>query len=244
MPDIVTIAVISAVCFGAGALIMFRLIKRKSINRFSIWSGVKHMKSIGHLSVFKVYTKEIVTGIDHTWGEFGRKYLTWLISEKKMAMIFEFEIDFRYDLRSSDFKITMNDTMNNNGKYLIHMPYCLYEIHITNISFYDEQQSKLLPWLLPELISKFSAGRFSEEDKNRMVVAARENAKTQAIKLIHNIENEVQNSAIATLRALCHSFEVTDPEFRFKTMNEENLTVVRGLAGTQSCLTEIVTPSN
>lgn len=206
---------------GVIAVALFFLLRKPGKRKLSLYYSVEHMKSIGHLSVFKAYTKEIVTEIDHTWGEFGRKYLTWLISEKKMAMIFEFEIDFRYDLRSEGFNVVHHD-----DRYIINMPNCLYELHINNISFYDEQGSKLLPWLLPSLISKFGAGRFTETDKNRIVSAAIENAKKQAVKLITSIESEVQNSAISTIKALCLSFGVKDPEFRFSSMNEKNIRVM------------------
>lgn len=211
---IITLAVTTAVS-------IFFLFRKKNRKDISLHSSVEYMKSIGHLSVFKAYTKEIVTEIDHTWGEFGKKYLTWLISEKKMAMIFEFEIDFRYDLRSEGFNIVRND-----DSYIINMPDCIYELHINNISFYDEQGARLLPWLLPDLISKYGAGRFSETDKNRIVAAAIENAKKQAVKLITSIENDVQSSAISTMNALCFSFGVNDPEFRFSSMNEKHIRVM------------------
>jgi len=214
-----------AVVFAAGvviALVLVFLFRRKRGGKLTLHSSIEYMKSIGHLSVYKAYTREIVTEIDHTWGEFGRKYLTWLISEKKMAMIFEFEIDFRYDLKSADFTIERS----GEGEYVINMPACIYELHINNISFYDEQGARLLPWLLPDLISKYGAGRFSETDKNRMVAAAIENSRKKAIKLITSIEKDVQNSAISTLNALCRSFGVDDPEFRFSMMNENNLKVM------------------
>jgi hypothetical protein len=200
-------------------LIIILLLKKRGGRKLTLHSSVEYMKSIGHLSVFKAYTKEIVTEIDHTWGDFGRKYLNWLISEKKMAMIFEFEIDFRYDLKSADFSINRGE----GGVYLINMPSCIYELHINSISFYDEQGARLLPWLLPDLISKYGAGRFSESDKNRMVNAAIENSRNKAIRLIGNIEKDVQNSAISTLKALCSSFGVNDPQFKFSTINESNL---------------------
>jgi len=139
-----------------------------------------------------------------------------------MAMIFEFEIDFRYDLKSDDFNIIPQD----DNRYIINMPKCIYELHINNISFYDEQGARLLPWLLPDLISKYGAGRFTETDKNRIVSAAIENAKRQAVKLITSIENEVQSSAISTMKALCFSFGVNDPEFKFSAMNEKQIRVM------------------
>jgi Fe-S cluster assembly iron-binding protein IscA len=74
--------------------------------------SLEGMRAVGELSVFKAITKEIVTETDYSFGEFGRKYLRWAFSQKKLAMIFEFQIDFRYDLRSSQFVI-QNDARGN-----------------------------------------------------------------------------------------------------------------------------------
>ena len=49
---------------------------------------------IGELRVYRAYMKEIVTSVDHVWGDIGKKYFSWMLSEKKLAMVFEFEIDF------------------------------------------------------------------------------------------------------------------------------------------------------
>ena len=65
-----------------------------------ISTEISQLKSIGELSVFQVYSKEIVTKTDHAFGSFGKEYLRWLVSEKKLSMIFEFEINFIYDLTS------------------------------------------------------------------------------------------------------------------------------------------------
>ena len=65
-----------------------------------ISTEISQLKSIGELSVFQVYSKEIVTKTDHAFGTFGKEYLRWLVSEKKLSMIFEFEINFIYDLTS------------------------------------------------------------------------------------------------------------------------------------------------
>ena len=61
------------------------------------------------MSALKVITKEIVTETEYSFGEFGRKYLRGALSQKKLAMIFEFQIDFRYKLRSPQVSIVMTD---------------------------------------------------------------------------------------------------------------------------------------
>ena len=128
-----------------------------------------------------------------------------------MAMIFEFVIDFRYNLQSPDFEI--NEA--GSGRYMIAMPSCDYEVHIRDIRFYDEQGSKLFPWLLPDLLNGFLGNGFSEEDKNKLVNAAKNHAEKQALELINNIQSDVQKSAKSTLESISRAFGATEVEFQF-----------------------------
>jgi Protein of unknown function (DUF4230) len=195
-----------------GALIVFALKRGKSRElKTEIHSDIQSLRSIGELSVFKVITKEIVTETDHTFGEFGRKYLSWVLSKKKMAMIFEFEIDFRYDLRRPEFQIHSSDATTA----IIRMPPCFYEVHIRDIHFYDEQKAKLMPWLLPDLLNGFFSDGFSEQDKNRLVAAARAHAQDQAVELINKLQSEVQQSAKTTMLALAKAFKVENVAIEF-----------------------------
>lgn len=215
------VIVIATLVASLAVALLALLRSRRARRGISIHSTIQHMRSIGHLSVFKVYTKEIVTQTDHTWGEFGAKFLSWAISGKKMAMIFEFEIDFRYDLRRPDFRI---EESSERG-YTIVMPPCFHEVHIRNISFYDEQRSRFLPWLLPDLVSGFLGGGFTEADKNRLVAAARGHAETQAAELIGNLQSEVQNSAKATLQSISKAFGAEDVSFEFAPEGRLEMTV-------------------
>jgi hypothetical protein len=167
-----------------------------------IYSTVEKFRSVGELVVFKIVTKEIITASDHWFGEIGKKYFQWLASNKKMAMIFQFDIDFKYNLHSPDFVIesTGDDT------YLLKMPKCLYESHINDISFYDEQVAKFLPWLLPHLITKAIGDGFSEETKNRLIAEAKNQASQMAHQLVKKMQSEVQKSAAQTLEVLAKSF--------------------------------------
>lgn len=187
----------------------------------SIHSNLEAVRTIGHLSVFKAFTKEIVTETDHSWGAFGKKYLSWVLSNKKMAMIFEFEIDFRYDLRSKEFSIVEAGP----GSYVFTLPPCIHEAHIRNIHFYDEQGARLFPWLLPDLLNGFLPAGFSESDKNRLVADARTHAEQQAKHLIETLESDVQVSAKRTLESIAHSLGVKKVEFEFMKAVEPDLTV-------------------
>ncbi len=177
----------------------------------SVHSSIQQLKAIGQLSVFKVFTKEIVTEIDHSWGEIGKKYLSWILSKKKMAMIFEFEIDFRYDLRSPDFQIIEEP----EGGYLLRMPSCVHETSIRDIQFYDEQKSKFVPWLLPDLLNTIFGDGFNEQDKNRLKDAARRAAESQAESMILGFGPDVEQSAKQTLRSLARAFGAENVRFEF-----------------------------
>ncbi len=211
-----------AALVAVGALwIWLKVKKNKSAQEIRVFSSIEKLRAIGQLSVYKVLTKEIVTETDHTWGEFGTRYLSWVLSGKKMAMIFEFEIDFRFNLQSPQFDI--KETGEN--AYSIAMPPCDYEVHIRDIRFYDEQGTKLLPWLLPDLLNGFVTGGFSEEDKNKLVDAAKGHAEKQALELINNIQSEVQKSAKSTLESISRAFGATDLDFKFSTQHATKLEV-------------------
>jgi hypothetical protein len=187
----------------------------------SIQSSIEQIREIGHLSVFKVYTKEIVTATKHDWGGVGSRYFSWILTTKKMAMVFEFQIDFRYDLRSPEFAI--QDAGRNRA--IVRMPPCLYEVQLDNIQFYDEQHGRLLPWLLPDLLGGFFSRGFSEQDKNELVAAAKRQAEVQARAVIRAFLVNVENSATTTLRAICRSLGADDVVIEFQRVKEPEVTV-------------------
>lgn len=198
---------IGAVAGCAAAIIVVVLLKRKGKvtgprGQVHVHPSIEQLRSVGELVVFKMITKEIVTAADHWFGEWGKRYLKWLLSEKKMAMIFEFEIDFRYDLRSRDFVIEQT----GEGEYRLGMPKCLYDIHIRDVSFYDEQSSKLLPWLIPDLLNRAFGPGFSESDKNELKEEAKQQAAHIARDFVDRLRSDVQNSAEQTLETLGKAF--------------------------------------
>lgn len=172
--------------------------------------SLEGMRAVGELSVFKAITKEIVTETDYSFGEFGRKYLRWAFSQKKLAMIFEFQIDFRYDLRSPQFQIDASATQTN-----IRLPPVKAEISVRSLRFYDEQRSKFMPWLLPDLLNGAFGPGFNEEDKNRLLEGACAHAKAHAHQLIEQLRGEVEASARATLTPLAQSFGAIRPVLMF-----------------------------
>ena len=186
-----------------------------------VHGSIEEMRAIGELSVYKVFTKEIVTETDHSWGEFGSKYLSWVLSKKKMAMIFEFEIEFRYNLRSNAFAIA------NRGPARFHvtLPPCQHNSTIRDIHLYDEQKAKVLPWLLPDLLNGVFPTGVSEENKNKLIAAARLHAEDQARVMIKKLETDLHQSAERTLRSIARGFGAQDVTFAFTDAEQPALVI-------------------
>jgi Protein of unknown function (DUF4230) len=166
----------------------------------SVASQITELRAVGELRVFKGVSKDILTHVDHSFGDFGKKYLSWAFTKKKLAMVFEFEMDFSYDLRSEQLAMR-----SEAGGFVITLPPCKVDVAIKNLQFYDEQRAKFLPWLLPDLVQGFFDGRFSEEDKNALINAAKGHALAQAKELYSRYQPQVESSAYQSLRFLNQS---------------------------------------
>ncbi|MBR8462948.1 DUF4230 domain-containing protein [Campylobacter sp. faydin G-105] len=200
-----------------------RAVKKSQIaTNTSITTEIEQIKNIGELSVFQVYSKEIVTKTDHAFGNFGKEYLRWLVSEKKLSMIFEFEINFIYDLMSSKFEIVQVA----NSHYKVKMPPCKYKFSIANMKFYDEKNGKFIPFLLPDSLNGFFGSSFSEEDKNRLIEEARTEVEKMSVRLISQLQGKIHKSARDTLEAIAKSFGADDISFEFNDDEREILTQI------------------
>ena len=205
MSQSLTIVLLSLLCGALFAGVLMLLFRRKggakSLEIRAV-AAIEELKAIGVLSVFKAVTKEIVTARDHSLGDLGKRYLEWLITSKKMAMIFEFDIDFQYDLRDPAFAVQEDGP----GRYRLRMPRCDYVVHVRNVTFYDEQGGKLLPIILPDAINKILGGGFNEEDRNKLMDEAKLQAEKLAENLARRLSSEVQTSARQTMEMLAKSF--------------------------------------
>lgn len=212
------LALIVALLIGLGLGWWVRKPKAAVPVQQTIHSSIEDLRAIGELSVFKAITKEIVTETGHTFGDFGRRYLSWAFSKKKLAMIFEFDIDFRYDLRSPEFVIDVQTLQPSGVKQAsMTLPPCRCVVNIRDIHFYDEKKSAALPWLLPSLIGEVFGSGFDETDKNKLIAAARAHAQSEAQALITKLRPEVERSARSTLVALAQSFGVKEVRIAFRS---------------------------
>lgn len=211
--ETLALLVVLAVGLGLGYFFARRTAYARA-NETHLHSSLEGMRAVGELSVFKAITKEIVTETDYSFGDFGRKYLRWAFSQKKLAMIFEFQIDFRYDLRSPEFAIESSTTVSGRVTTL-KLPPVRAEISVRSLRFYDEQRSKFLPWLLPDLLNGAFGPGFSEDDKNRLLEGAAAHAQSHAHALIEQLRPEVEASARATLLPMAHALGVKNAALTF-----------------------------
>ena len=172
-----------------------------------------YLTRIGELRVYRAYMKEIVTSVDHVWGEIGKKYFSWMLSEKKLAMVFEFEVDFVYNLFSKDFKVEQNQS-----GLTVKMPRCKYDVKIKDFYFYDEQGTRLK--ILPEFLSSIFDGGVSEDEKNELVKMAIQQVEEIAKKVAKNIQSDVDKTTRATINNLIMGFNEHIDSFQF---NEKNI---------------------
>jgi len=179
-------------------------------------SFLTSMKAVGELSVFRVMTKEVITASDHWFGEFGRKYLNWLLSEQRITLVIEFDVDFRYDLNDPCFKVQRG----GEGEFTLVMPPCRHEVLIRDMRIHSEDKSELLPWLMPEVVSRVFTGGFSVEAKNKLISETRDQASAFAGELVQKATGEAQRSAAGTLTMLASGLGANRVDFDFMPAGE------------------------
>lgn len=187
-------------------------LKAMNKNKPQVESKIVDFKSIGELNVFQIYSKEIVTKKSDGMSGLWKPLLGWSLSKKQIAIIFGFEINFIYDLRSSQFKIEEFQ----NDDYKITMPPCKYKYSITDMKIYDEKNSKFLPFLLPDSINGLLGVSFSEDDKNKLIDEAKNEVKALSLSMIKNLETKIHKSATDTLSAIARSFGAKNVEYVFQ----------------------------
>ena len=202
------------------ALITWRIGRRKPKRNGStdvtFQSFVTSMRAVGELSVFRIMTKEVITASDHWFGEFGKRYLNWLLSEQRMTLIIEFDVDFRYDLTDPAFHIERT----GDQSFRIELPPSRHEVLIRDMRIHSEDKPELLPWLMPDLLGRFFTGGFSVEAKNKLIAETRQEASRFAGALVQKTNVEAQASATRTLTMLAQGLGAWHVDFVFRTAEE------------------------
>ena len=179
-------------------------------------SFVTSMRAVGELSVFRIMTKEVITASDHWFGEFGRKYLNWLLSERRITLVIEFDVDFRYDLNDPRFRIV---AAGEQG-FQLTLPPCHHEVLIRDMHIHSEDNTELLPMIMPEVIGRVFTGGFSVEAKNKLIAETREQASGFAGELVAKATGEAQRSAAQTLSMLAQGLGAAKVDVHFMPAGE------------------------
>jgi hypothetical protein len=174
-------------------------------------SFITSMKAVGELSVFRIMTKEVITASEHWFGEFGKKYLNWLLSEQRITLVIEFDVDFRYDLTDPQFQVVKQ----GEGEFKVVMPPCRHDVLIRDMQIHSEDKTKLLPWLMPEVVDRVFTGGFSVEAKNKLISETRVQTSNYAGELVRKATGEAQRSAGRTLTMLAQGLGALKVDFDF-----------------------------
>lgn len=150
--------------------------QRSSASSISSYSVVDRVKDLGDMVALSAFYKEISTA------ESGGVPI--LLTDKRVALISEFEIEWRYDLR----RVTSSDS---NGIITVTMPPPKPRVNTGEITLHSTESGKLIG-LIP-------VNTFSKDDWNRLVKKARENATASAKEqmksgLLSRIEKSAQHS--------------------------------------------------
>ncbi len=187
----------------------------------TIESFVTSMRAVGELSVFRIMTKEVITASEHWFGEFGKKYLNWLLSEQRITLVMEFDVDFRYDLTDPACKVRRDGP----DGFRIVLPPCKHEVFLRDMRIHSEDKPELLPWLMPDLVGRFFTGGFSVDAKNQLISETRQESRRFAAELVRKVEAEAQNSAVRTLSTLVQGLGNPRVEFVFTESPQFEATV-------------------
>jgi hypothetical protein len=187
----------------------------------NIESFVTSMRAVGELSVFRIMTKEVIAASEHWFGEFGRKYLQWLLSEQRVTLIIEFDVDFRYDLTDPAFRVERT----GDATFRFVLPPCRHEVRIRDLKYHSEDKPELLPWLVPDLLGRFFTGGFSVEAKNKLITETRQEASRFAGALVEKATAEAQASAKRTLTMLAQGLGAWHVDFEFTSPAEFRPTI-------------------
>jgi|ETNmetMinimDraft_27_1059897.scaffolds.fasta_scaffold31165_2 hypothetical protein len=212
-----TIGIVFGVLIGFGLSFLLNKYRKNNEQEKAKSAKVKinigsYLTRIGELRVYRAYMKEVVTSVDHVWGDIGKKYFSWMLSEKKLAMVFEFEVDFIYDLLSNEFVVQENSSDIN-----IKMPKCKYDIKIKDFYFYDEQGTRLR--ILPEFLSSIFGGGVSEKEKNELVTMAIKQVEEISKKLAKEFQPDVHKMAKETINNILMGINKQVDSFSFYDKN-------------------------
>ena len=123
-----TAAVVGGV-LGVCAVFLFRSLFTRRSPTTNAWFNVEAFKEVGEIVAYKLLVKELVDRSSPAFGPTGQKWFGWFISEGQMIVILDLQIDYMYDLRSDDFRISRGSA----GEFIVSMPVCQHHVIVRDI---------------------------------------------------------------------------------------------------------------
>ena len=191
--DILTI-IVALLALAVIFYLILRLNKNKTKNIVTHKGVVDRIREMGDLVALTAFYKDIATkkSTNKLWDFLGGK---------KMAVISEFDLEYRYDLHKAEIKESMD-------KVKITMPICSTKVSTGDIEIYDEQSPNLFGIPIP-------LTNFSVDDRNALIAGARESATTTARKKTDELLPKIEKSARDTLTTLLQASGVENIEIEF-----------------------------
>jgi len=119
---------------------------------------------------------------------------TWWVSKRKLLVICEFEMQYRFDLRRVSVQ-------QRGHQQVLCLPPCHIKTFYRDIMFYDEQDGRVLPWL-PVIEALLPRVRITVEDRNEFIRNAKENAQRAAQSRENALLAKAEDFATQTLASL------------------------------------------
>ena len=197
--DLITI-IIAILAILIIIYLILRLLNKNKGNSVITHKGVvDRIRELGDLVALTAFYKDIAT-------KKSNNKLWDLLGGKKMAVISEFDLEYRYDLHKADIRI-------NNSKVTVKMPICSTKVSTGDIEIYDEQTPMILGIPIP-------LTNFSIDDRNALIAGARESATDTAQKKTDELLPKIEKSARDTLTTLLEASSVENIEIEFTHSTE------------------------
>ena len=140
---------------------------------------------------------------------------------KKMMIICEFELEYRFNLREAELLDAAN------GSITLQLPPCRVKNSLLNVVIYDEQDGEYLPWPYDSLIKD----RITTAERNQMLREARQNAMAAANSIDTQMLSRAEHSAKKTLQILAKAIGLREElDVQFRDASESVRESVDGLA--------------
>jgi hypothetical protein len=172
-------------------------------------SVVESIKEVGDLVALAAVFKDVGSHTDQQ---------SWWVSQRKLLVICEFEMQYRFDLR----RVTVE---HRGQQQVVRLPPCHIKTFYKDIMFYDEQEGRVLHWV-PVIESILPRLRISVEERNEFIAKAKENAQKAARGDDAALLAKAEDFAIKTLQSLIRALDldgdvVVEAAPREQTVREE-----------------------